>query len=289
METFELGNFLNRCLADYKTYAEDRNIEFTPVTDFAFDITVTADKTKFRSLLRSALKNTFDYSGATSVIFSIRQLLQSQTTTLLEFSLETNGAIAASTERFSFFRSLVANRNLIAELGGKSEFITAPGNGSVFKFVIGLALAETGNESCCSGVSFLAGKKILVVDDNDINRTTLAHFLEAAGAEPLLAANGMKAIELLEKNIPYDLILLDILMPQMDGFETAAYIRKKLKDDRPIIAIPARKKISIPLACNEVGIDNIITKPFAPAALLNLINKTLHPVAGENELLLKIA
>lgn len=289
MQTFQLGNFLNKCLAEYNTWAEQKNIEFTPVTDFAFDITVTADKTKFSSLLSSAFKSTFRYSGATSVIFCVRQLLQSPTTALVEFSLETNGAIAASPGKFSYFRSLVANRNLIGELGGKSEFITAHGNGSVFKFVIGLALAEAPAESGSSGFSFLKGKKILVVDDNDINRTTLAHFLEAAGAEPILAANGIKAIERLEKNDVCDLILLDILMPQMDGFETAAYIRKKLKDDTPIIAMPARKKIWIPLACNEVGIDNVITKPFAPSALLSLLNKTLHPLSGENELLLKIA
>lgn len=289
MQTFQLGNFLNICLAEYKTYARDRSIEFTPVMDFAFDIAVVADKAKVKSLLSSALKNTFDYSCATSVIFSIRQLLQSQTTILLEFSLETNGSIASSRGKFSYFRSLVANRNLVEELNGKSEFMDAPANGSVFKFVIGLAMAEAGNESSSSGISLLKQKKILVVDDNEINRSKLKHFLEAAGAEPVLAANGIKAIELLEKNSSFDLILLDILMPQMDGFETAAYIRKKLRVDTPIIAMPARNKEWLPSMCKEVGIDHVISKPFPPAGLLSLINNSLHRLSGENTALLKIA
>ena len=129
----------------------------------------------------------------------------------------------------------------------------------------------------------------MVVDDNEINRTTMAHFLQGKGAECMLAPNGMKAIDLLEKNNVYDLILLDILMPQMDGFETATYIRKKLKNDTPIIGMPARNKIWIPGMCKEAGIDDLVSKPFTQAGLLSLIDKTLHPLSHENTPLLKIA
>lgn len=290
MQTFQLGKFLGRNLAEYKTYAQQKNIEFTLVTDFVFDITLVGNKAKIRSLLSNALKNTFDHSGAGSVVFSIRQLLRTQTTTLIEFCLETNGSVSAAPEKFSYFRSLVANRVAIEELKGKSEFVVAPDKGSVFKFIIGFELAATGNDVPNSDFLLLEGRKILVVDDNDNNRAALLRFLEGEGAQCNAASNGTKAIELLEKNNRFDLILLDILMPQMDGFETAAYIRKQLKNNTPIIAIPARNKIWMPLRCKEAGIDNLINKPFAANQLLSLINSTLPPLAVDHTVaLMKIA
>jgi CheY-like chemotaxis protein len=290
MQTFQLAKFLNSSLAGHRKYAQLKNIEFTLVTDFIFDITLSADKRKIKSLLSDALKSTIDHSGATSIIFSIRQLLRSGHGILLEFSLETNGSVAASAEKFSYFRSLVANRHLIEELNGKSEFIVSPNSGSIFKFVMGFTLAEPENDSCNYEQHLLKERKVLVVDDNEINRTSLVQFLEDQGVECTQACNGLRAIELLEKNNFYDLILLDILMPQMDGFETAAYIRKKLKNNIPILAIPARNKIWIPLQCKKVGIDNFINKPLVPDQLLNLMNSMMEPGNGTGSIrLLKIA
>lgn len=290
MQTFQLGKFLNSTLAGYKRYAQQKNIEFTPVTDFVFDITLAGNKAKIRSLLSNALKNTFDHSGATSVVFSIRQLLASQTTTLIEFCLETNGSVSVAPEKFSYFRSLVASRAEIEGLKGKSEFIISPNNGSIFKFIIGFTLTPTGNDLPNSDFSLLEGRKILVVDDNENNRVALLDFLEGEGAQCTAESSGTKAIALLEKNNLYDLIILDILMPQMDGFETAAYIRKQLKNNTPIIAIPARNKIWMPLRCKEVGINNFINKPFAANRLLSLINSTLPPVVVDDPVaLMKIA
>jgi two-component system, sensor histidine kinase len=288
MQTFELGKFLNKSLAKHKEYAQQKNIDLTIVTDFASYITLKGDKIKIRSLLGNIIKNTIDNSGATSVVFSVRPLVKSGKEILLEFSLEDDGSILHSSKKIAYFRSLVANKTLIEELNGKSEFINSPEGGSILKFIIGCALAGTSeNYSHDNGLSLLKGKKVLIVDDNEINRVTIAQFLQNKGIECTMASDGIKAIQLLEHNNVYDLILLDILMPQMDGFETATYIRKKLKNHTHIIAMPARDKVWIPLLCKEAGIDKIIKKPFEPNDLLKLINSTLFPVIHTTSALLK--
>lgn len=268
---------MNRTLAEQKKYAEQRNIEFTAITDFAFDIALRADKQKIKTLLSNILKSTIDYSGATSIVINVRQLLRSEKEILLELSLEDNGPLARSEKRFSYLRSLIANRSAIEELKGKSEFVTSHDSGNILKFILSCAFVEE-NDVFASGLKFLNGKKILVVDDNEINRIDVAGVLESAGFECTAVSNGIKAIDLLEKSNSYDLILLDLLMPQMDGFETAAYIRKRLKNSTPIIAMPARNKMWIPVMCKEAGIDNILAKPFAANKLLNTINCMLKPV-----------
>jgi CheY-like chemotaxis protein len=288
MQIFELGKFLNRSLAKHKEYAQQKNIDLTIVTDFASYITLKGDKIKINSLLGSIIKNTIDNSGATSVVFSVRPLIKSGKEILLEFSLEDDGSILQSSKKIAYFRSLVANKTLIEELNGKSEFINSPEGGSILKFIIGCALAgTTENYSHDNDLSLLKGKKVLIVDDNEINRVTIAQFLQNKGIECTMASDGIKAIQLLELNNVYDLILLDILMPQMDGFETATYIRKKLKNHTHIIAMPARDKVWIPLLCKEAGIDKIIKKPFEPNDLLKLINSTLFPVIHTTSALLK--
>jgi CheY-like chemotaxis protein len=288
MQIFELGKFLNRSLVKHKEYAQQKNIELTIVTDFASCLTLKGDKIKIRSLLENILKNTVDNSGATSVIFSVRPLVKSGKEILLEFSLEEDGCILQSSKTFAYFRSLVANKALIEELNGKSEFISSPEGCNIFKFIIGCGLTDTiENYLPDNDLSFLKGKKVLIVDDNEINRVTITQLLQNKGIECSVASDGIKAIQLLEHNNVYDLILLDLLMPQMDGFETATYIRKKLKNHTHIIAMPARDKVWIPLLCKEAGIDKIIKKPFGPNDLLKLINSTLSPVIHTTSTLLK--
>ena len=289
MQTFELGKFLNRSLVEQKKYAQQKNIEFTTITDFAFDIIIRADKRKIKTLLKSVITSTIDHSAASSIVFSVRQLLKSDKEILLDFSLEDNGSVSKSLDRFSYFRSLVANRSLIEELKGKSEFVSSPDSGSILKFIIGCELIEIENDAYDTDLQFLNGKKILVVDDNEINRTSIVQFFQKKNIDCSVAPNGIRAIDLLEQNNLYDLILMDILMPQMDGFETAAYIRKQLKIDTPIIAMPARDKTWVTAMCKEVGIDKIIHKPFAGNHLLKLINNMLTPVICPAASVLKIA
>jgi CheY-like chemotaxis protein len=288
MQTFELGGFLNDSLAPYKEFARQRNIELTIITDFASRVTLRADTQKIRMLLDTLFKATIDNSP-TVINFIIRQLLQFENTILLEFSLEDNGCLCASSKKFSYLRSLVLARSLIEELNGKSELVLEPDGSAMLKFMISCTLKnEEGGK--VNRLSHLKGKKVLIVDDNESNQKTIVRLLETEGFECTVASHGRSAIELLEQNDPYDLVLLDTLMPWMDGFETAGYIRKKLKNNVPIIAMFTRDKTWVPLMCREVGINNSIKKPFGANDILRMINETLlGQISAEMTPLMKTA
>jgi len=274
MQNFELGEFLKNILPEYKDHAHKKNIQLTIVTDFASHITLRENQEKIKFLLDIIIKSTIDHSEATSVNFSIRQLLRCNKEILLEFSLEDNGCLARSSKKFSYFRSLVIARSLIEDLNGRTELIQSPECGTVLKFVISCLLKDNPEAvSCHSNLPSLKGKKILIVDDNDINQKTIIQFLKKEDIDCSIAFDGVKAIELLEQNNIYQLILLDMEMPRMDGVETANYIRKKLKNLTPIVAMTLKDEASVKY--EHAGIDGIIKKPFAAEDLLKLISSTL--------------
>lgn len=289
MQSFELGAFLDEHLAEFKEEALEKNIDLTIITDFAAHIYLRANAVKIKSLLSTLLKNTMEHSGANRISFSIRQLLRSEKEILLEFSLGDNGCVAR-TKKFAYLKSLVIARGLIGELNGKSELALSADCGTVINFAISCSLqASAENMPSVNYFPFLKGKKILIVDDNDSNQKTITEVLSSAGIACKAATTGKSAIDLLEQNHSFDLILLDLLMPGMDGFETAIYIRKKLKCSIPIIAIPARDKSWIPLMCKDAGINAVLKKPFTAKKLLDLIIHTLGGVRTETLSVMKIA
>ncbi|MDX1977239.1 MAG: response regulator [Pseudanabaenaceae cyanobacterium bins.68] len=120
-----------------------------------------------------------------------------------------------------------------------------------------------------------AGYKILIVDDNDMNRDTLERRLRQQGFSSEMAFNGREALEKLNQK-PYDLVLLDIMMPEADGFEVLTTIRASdhLKHV-PVIMISAMEEIESVMRCIEIGAEDYLTKPFDPVLLQAAIARCL--------------
>lgn len=120
-----------------------------------------------------------------------------------------------------------------------------------------------------------AGYKILIVDDNDMNRDTLERRLRQQGFGSEMAFNGREALEKLNQK-PYDLVLLDIMMPEVDGFEVLTTIRasENLKHV-PVIMISAMEEIESVMRCIEIGAEDYLTKPFDPVLLQAAITRCL--------------
>lgn len=117
-------------------------------------------------------------------------------------------------------------------------------------------------------------KKILVVDDNTINLKLADKILkEVPDYKPVMVPSGARALQFLSKNVP-SMILLDIMMPDMDGFETLAEIRKNpALSDIPVIFLTADTEAETVEKAKEVGAKGLITKPFKKDVLLNLVEK----------------
>ncbi|MEL6534331.1 MAG: response regulator, partial [Bacteroidota bacterium] len=89
-----------------------------------------------------------------------------------------------------------------------------------------------------------------------------------------IASNGTEALQALQ-NESFDLVLMDLLMPEMDGYETTKKIRKDLKNQTPIIALTASSTSSVRKATQEAGMNGFVSKPFKPKALQDSILSTL--------------
>jgi len=121
---------------------------------------------------------------------------------------------------------------------------------------------------------FLKGKRILIAEDDFVNQKLIMHSMQATEAQFTIAGNGAEAIEcLLEGH--FDLILMDINMPEMDGFEATEYIRKTLKMDIPIIAMTGWSSKEDSNKFERVGMNGALPKPFGLDALYKTLNDIL--------------
>lgn len=116
----------------------------------------------------------------------------------------------------------------------------------------------------------LSGLKILVAEDNLVNQKIANYILIKRGAVVQTVLDGNQAIDSLLEN-QFDLVLMDLQMPGMDGFQAARYIRNKLKSKVPIIALTADIFANETNECLEAGINACIAKPFDANSLCDLI------------------
>jgi CheY-like chemotaxis protein len=119
--------------------------------------------------------------------------------------------------------------------------------------------------------AMLAGKNILIVDDDTRNAFALSKLLSGKGLKVHIAANGQKALELLDKT-PFDLVLMDIMMPGMDGYETIHHIRAQHKFRRlPVLALTAKAMKGDREKCIEAGANDYLAKPIDPDRLFSML------------------
>ena len=117
--------------------------------------------------------------------------------------------------------------------------------------------------------------QVLIVDDNEINRDMLARRLHRRDFQITMAVNGREALELVRQS-PYDLILLDIMMPEVDGYTVLKFLKEdpRLKNIA-VIMISAIEEMDSVMKCMEIGADDYLTKPFDPDMLKSAINRCL--------------
>jgi len=123
--------------------------------------------------------------------------------------------------------------------------------------------------------------KILIIDDDKELTELLDEFLSEHKYKTLIFHNPLKAIDALSKQVP-DMILLDIMMPEMDGFQVLRKIRETM--DLPVIMLTAKGEVSDKVVGLELGADDYLAKPFEPRELLARIQSILRRVYSQNEL-----
>jgi CheY-like chemotaxis protein len=166
---------------------------------------------------------------------------------------------------------LAISHRLVQLQGGSIVVKSSEGAGSVFSFQLSynyeivvesatpiapVTTTLTDYSQC------LAGKKFLVAEDNEVNQQLVEHVLRRGGGQVQLANNGELAVQFLQQGEHYDLVIMDLQMPVMDGYAATQAIRNDLQLSIPIIAMTATALIGEQLRCFEVGMNDYMTKPF---------------------------
>ena len=180
---------------------------------------------------------------------------------------------------------LTIAKQLIDLMGGEIQVESTPGIGTRFWFCIDFEVADMAQPSsnganrsstATSGPGSIA--HILLVEDNLVNQKVASKILSKSGYKVDVVENGRLALDILKKN-PYDLILMDIQMPEMDGLEATRRIRRTdsgvLNNNIPIVALTANAMNTDRQQCLECGMNDYLTKPINPAKLLEIIAQWL--------------
>ncbi|MEO8113434.1 MAG: ATP-binding protein, partial [Phenylobacterium sp.] len=174
---------------------------------------------------------------------------------------------------------LAISRNLARMMGGDMDFTSTDGQGSTFWFEIAAVPAQAPSAGLegQEDEAPLGGLRILVVDDNATNRLVGVKTLEALGAEAEAVDSGEAALQAVQTTA-FDLVLMDINMPGMDGMEATQRIRAlpARAAGVPILALTANVMTHHLQSYLAAGLNGVVPKPFAPAELLSEIARVLH-------------
>ena len=294
-----------------------KNISFELIIDPDVPASVIGDRVRVQQVLLNLSGNAVKFTEKGKISVHVKCIHSYEDAATIGFSVTDTGVGIPAEKLSSIFESftqvdakknrkhggtglgLSISKQLVEQMGGTIGVESTMNKGSVFHFSLTFKISPVSEpEAQAKPVETmhdikaenLSGVHVLVVDDNKINRQVAKLTLEKWSINVSLAESGRQAIEWLTKNQKVDLILMDITMPEMDGFETTEYIRTKFDSavkDIPIVAMTASAFAGEKDKCLAMGLNDYISKPFKPVELFELVKKNLqvHFHKTKNELI----
>ena len=300
---FDLNETLQKAVFFIHFAMEQKGLQFTMNVDPHLPSFFVGDDQRLTQVITNLLSNAVKFTpeGGT-VCLDVAKESEENGVCELRFSVTDSGIGLSGEQQQKLFRpfeqadrgirrkyggtglGLVISKHIIGRFGGRIWVESEPGRGARFNFTVKLARDETGMESLSRGKSGdlasgaknrLAGKIILLAEDIDINREILITLLDGTGLLIDTAENGKEAFEMVKDNPDrYDLVFMDIQMPEMDGLEATRRIRA-LESPRckrlPIIAMTANVFQRDIDECLAEGMNGHIGKPFDVAVVLEAL------------------
>jgi CheY-like chemotaxis protein len=256
---------------------------------------VVGDAFRLRQVLLNLVGNAVKFTPAGSVRVEVAARSSPDRTLMARFSVGDTGiGIPADKQKLIFdpFRQadgsttrkyggtglgLAISARLVEIMGGQLHVESEEGRGSTFHFTCPFILSDPAQREdqappACSSAE-TAALSILLAEDNIVNQALVKTLLKARGHGVTLANNGREALSLLD-GLPFDLILMDIQMPEMDGLQATAEVRRRERstgEHIPIVAMTAHAMKGDRERCLAAGMDDYISKPISVKDLLALI------------------
>lgn len=297
---FSVQEVIDQVVAPMHLRIAEKGLRLNLIIDKQLPPFVKGDQQKLLQVLNNLLSNAVKFTEVGSITLDVKVNAGNSDTAELEFSIIDTGIGIAADKVDSVFESFVQagndmvrrfggtglglaiTRRLLEMQGGMISVESVEGKGSRFSFRIPYGQSERTTENVTpatvQGLTFqtVPGRKVLIVEDNEINQKVIATILIKAGYEVVVANNGRLAVEVLQRGLVCDLIIMDLQMPEMDGFQATAFIRNKLQLPTPIIAMTASALRNEKQKCLELGMNAYFPKPFAPSDILREISCLLQ-------------
>ena len=300
-EVFSLEGQICRMFNVIETRVREKGLQLK--LDIATDVPtyVVGDALRLNQVLMNLLGNALKFTVSGAIRLAVRKLTVDEESWLLEFSVSDTGIGMTREEIDRLFKpfsqadasitrkyggtglGLAISVNLVEMMGGTIAVDSTKGQGSTFRFTLRLGVAET--EAGIDDVTGSAWERIeeswqfvdvrvLVVDDQPLNRMLAEELFAIVGISTEQAEDGWQAVELVRESPigKFDLVLMDIQMPRMDGIDATRHIRALPHGaDLPIIAMTAHVMDDERKRCVAAGMNDHIGKPFKPIDLINVI------------------
>ncbi|OEU64946.1 MAG: hybrid sensor histidine kinase/response regulator [Desulfovibrio sp. S3730MH75] len=297
-EDFNLYDMLEKQLSVLRIQAEEKGIELRSNISESLDHCFLGDSLRLGQIIMNLAGNSVKFTEKGYVEVSVENAGDWEEDKVLRFTVKDTGIGISEDKAEKLFESFVQlnagyskrhpgsglglaiSRQLVEMMGGEISFSSKVSWGSEFTFTVklkpstGPCVQETVEISNDDVVDGTVPARILLAEDNATNQVYISHFLMEKGFALETAENGVEVLEMLESSGPFDVILMDVQMPEMDGLQATKRIRDA-GNDIPIVALTAYAMEGDREKFIECGMDDYASKPVNIDELVQIIGKFL--------------
>ena len=297
---FKLSLSIKAMLHLFETKIQEKNLKLITNYDASIPEVLVGDPVRLHQIILNLLSNAIKFTNKGKITITVNLVSEDEDKVKVKFSVADTGIGIKEVKLEKVFENfqqatsgtsrifggtglgLAIVKQLVEGQKGKIDVTSKVNVGSTFSFV--LDFKKTNVEAVLEpeitdlNTADVKDIKILVVEDMELNQLLMKTLLDDFGFECEIAANGKIAIEKLKEK-SFDIILMDLQMPEMNGFEATEYIRTKMKSTIPIIALTADVTTVDVAKCKEVGMNDYISKPVDERLLYSkLVSVLKKPV-----------
>lgn len=296
---FNLNEIATNAIKAFTYIAKEKDIELVLSLPDDLPSHFMGDPYRLQQVLNNLLSNALKFTDDGQVKFSVYGTKKHNDQYRISFEIQDTGIGISKDDQHLLFKAfsqvdssitrkyggtglgLVITKKLVELMGGRLTYNSQKGIGTVFTVVLLLKETQATITETKPTVSLLENmapdqpKHALVVEDDKVNMTIAKDVLTKAGFEVAMAVNGLEAVNQCKQSV-YDVIIMDIQLPEMDGITASKIIRKNYKTYVPIIAVTAYALKGDRERFLNAGMDEYLAKPYNRDGLLMLINKVLN-------------
>jgi len=297
---FSLHSLVSSVGAMFSEKIKEKGLKFQVHIDKNVPDILSGDAVRLTQILVNLLSNGLKFTDEGEIMVNISMIENREDSVRLKIAIADTGiGIAPNKQQTIFERFQQAETETTRRFGGSGlglsivkqlvelqqgniYVVSEPGKGSEFVVEMNYKLPDINqlySEALAAQDDLVSLQKIkaLIAEDNQMNQMLIAHLMKSWEIDFVIVNNGKEVVEELKQN-NYSIVLMDIQMPEMDGYTATSIIRNELKSDIPIIAMTAHAMLGEKEKCLQLGMNDYVSKPIKETVLYNIIARNAQHI-----------